>query len=145
MKKIALKLQIITILLLCFSLKSWSQSNDYSGYAPLRGVSTFQVLDSSIVIIPIDYLRKANIKLIERKYLLNVNKELNNINSLQLEYISEQDKIIVEFQNKIKQQNEITTNISKNLDRQKKISYALGGIAGGVILTAIIVCVIPKK
>lgn len=90
-------------------------------------------------------MRKANIKLIERKYLLNVNKELNNINSLQLEYISEQDKIIAEFQNKIKQQNEITTNISKNLDRQKKISYALGGIAGGVILTAIIVCVIPKK
>lgn len=133
------------ILLLCFSLKSWSQNNEYSGYVPLRGVSTFRVLDSSVVIISIDYLRKANVKLIERKYLLNINKELNNINSLQLKYITEQDKIIVEFQNKIKQQNEITSNISKNLDKQKKISYILGGIAGGAILTAIIVCVIPKK
>lgn len=121
------------ILVLLNFLKVWSQNNDLS----LRGIN--HNTDTTIT-INIDYIRKANIKLIERKYLLKLNLEKDSIINLKNDYINEQYIIIDSLNNKLITQHKVINNITEDLNKQKKniIIYSVGGTLIGIIIGLII-------
>lgn len=121
------------ILVLLNFLKVWSQNNDL----PLRGIN--HNADTTIT-INIDYIRKANIKLIERKYLLKLNSEKDSIIDLKNDYINEQYIIIDSLNNKLITQHKVINNITEDLNKQKKniIIYSVGGTLIGIIIGLII-------
>ena len=121
------------ILVLLNFLKVWSQNNDLS----LRGIN--HNTDTTIA-INIDYIRKANIKLIERKYLLKLNLEKDSIINLKNDYINEQYIIIDSLNNKLVTQYKVINNITEDLNKQKKniIIYSVGGTLIGIIIGLII-------
>lgn len=121
------------ILVLLNFLKVWSQNNDLS----LRGIN--HNTDTTIT-INIDYIRKANIKLIERKYLLKLNSEKDSIINLKNDYINEQYIIIDSLNNKLVTQHKVINNITEDLNKQKKniIIYSVGGTLIGIIIGLII-------
>lgn len=121
---------MIALVLSC--LKGWCQSNNDT--IPLRGNA-----DSTIMVtVGINYIKQANIKLYERKMLLEINAEKDTIIAFKDSYILEQERIIKQFQNKVQQGNDINNELSRNLERQKKITYIIGGVAGASIITTII-------
>ena len=121
---------MIALVLIC--LKGWCQSNNDT--IPLRGNA-----DSvTMVSVGINYIRQANIKLYERKMFLELNVEKDTIIAFKDSYILEQERIIKDFQERVNKGNDINKEISRNLERQKKITYIVGGIAGASIITTII-------
>ena len=121
---------MIALVLIC--LKGWCQSNNDT--IPLRGNA-----DSvTMVSVGINYIRQANIKLYERKMFLELNVEKDTIIAFKDSYILEQERIIKDFQERVNKGNDINNELSRNLERQKKITYIVGGIAGASIITTII-------
>lgn len=125
---------MIAVLLSC--LKGWCQSHNDS--IPLRGISD----SSDVVFIDINDIKLANAKLLERKMLVEINAKKDTIISFKDSYILEQEKIIKDFQDKISNTNEINYNLAKNLDRQKKITYVVGGVAGAALLTTVVLILV---
>ena len=94
--------------------------------------------DSSLVVIPINYIRLANQKLLERQYLLEVNQYKDSIIVDYKNYIKEQERINKNFQNKLKEVDKINNDLNKRLSRQKKTSIICGSVAGTAVLLLII-------
>ena len=92
----------------------------------------------TMVTIPLDLVRKANAKMIERKYLLYIVNQQDSIIILKDVYIEEQNKIINDFQNRITQINAINESINNDLNKQKiNTRIAIGGglcVAIGLII-----------
>lgn len=104
---------------------------------PLRGKS-----DSVTFIINSNEIRSANAKMLERKMLLEITSEQDSIISFKDSYIFEQEKIIKDFQNKLNMSNNINTELYKNIEKQKKITYVVGGVAGATLLTTIVLILV---
>lgn len=94
--------------------------------------------DTAVVVIPIYLIKQANVKMIERLYLLEINKQQDSIIQLKDKYINEQQFIIDDFQNKIIKANDLNNNIKNELDKEKTKTKIFGGIAGASILAIII-------
>lgn len=118
------------ILMLLNYSKSWSQNNN--GIA-LRA-SNYK--SDTIIQIKLNYIREANAKLIERKYLIEINNEKDSIINLSNNYIKEQNAIIDTLQNRIIKYQNINNNLQENLSK-KKYNVKLYSI--GVLLLGIIV------
>lgn len=82
----------------------------------------------AIAEVPISLIKQANIKLIERKYLLEINKEQDSIINLKNKYIVQQDSIINKFQEKINITNNINNELKTKINKYNKFAY-IGGIA----------------
>lgn len=94
--------------------------------------------DTTVAVIPIYLIKQANVKMIERLYLLEINKQQDSIIQLKDKYINEQQLIIDDFQNKIIKANNLNNNIKNELDKEKTKTKIFGGIAGASILAIII-------
>lgn len=120
------------ILLLSF-LSSYAQTND-------NYISTGQIKesDTTIVTVPIKYIRNANTKLIERLYLLEINKQQDTLINMKDSYINEQKRIITDFQKRVDEVNKINQSIKQDLDKQKiknkVITYGAGVTIIGLII-----------
>lgn len=90
--------------------------------------------DTTYVTIPIEYIRLANQKLIERNYLIEVNAHKDSIIIDYKRYIEEYERIDKEYKTKIKDYERINKNLYKSLEKQKKISLVCGSVAGASIL-----------
>lgn len=121
---------MIALVLSCS--KGWCQNNNDT--IPLRGNAD----SAAMVSVGINYIKQANIKLYERKMLLELNAEKDTIIAFKDSYILEQERIIKDFQDRVNKGNDINKEISRNLERQKKITYVIGGVAGASIITTII-------
>lgn len=106
--------------------------------------STGKILqsDTNKVSVPISYIKDANAKLIERVYLLEVNKQQDSIINLNKLYINEQSFIIKDFQIRVMK---LTTNVNtlnKSVAYYKQHNAILKGISiagiAGVILAFIL-------
>ena len=121
------------MILLLNSLSSYAQTND-------NHPSTGQIKesDTTIVAIPIKYIRNANTKLIERIYLLEINKQQDTLINMKDRYINEQQKIITDFQKRVEEVNKINQAIKQDLDKQKIknkiITYGAGATIIGLII-----------
>ena len=95
--------------------------------------------DSNNVVISIDYIRLANIKLIERKCLIEENNQKDSIIINYKTYVEKQNEIIDDYKKNLEEYNRINNQLSKKLNRQKKTSLVCGTIAGAAILTIILI------
>lgn len=94
--------------------------------------------DTTNVIIPVDYIRRANIKLIERRYLLSISKEQDSIINLKDCYIAEQDSIIKDMQNRIILSNNINNEAVDKIDKQKTTINILSGTTAALTIVVIL-------
>ena len=124
-------------MMLLNSFMSWCQSNTTS----ITSTGEF-ISSDTIVTIPINYIRKANILMIERNYLLNITEEQDSIICLHKLYISEQDSIINDFQQKIIKNNKINEDINKAYERERRKTIIFGtttGVLAAIVATTIII------
>ena len=98
--------------------------------------------DTTNVIIPIKYIRLANQKLLERNYLLEVNEVKDSIIIDYENYIKEQERINNELNVQIIEYNRINNEVNKRLQKQKKTSLVLGGVAGASILVVVLISLV---
>lgn len=114
-------------------LSSYAQTND-------NHPSTGQIKesDTTTVAVPIKYIRNANTKLIERLYLLEINKQQDTLINMKDSYINEQKRIITDFQKRVDEVNKINQAIKQDLDKQKiknkVITYGAGVTIIGLII-----------
>ncbi len=106
----------------------------------LRGIEWKS--DTIKVAIPIELLRKANIKMIERKYFKKIIIEQDSIITLKDKYILEQENIINDFQKRLLVNAKLNETIRKDLEREKVKSKIFGGIAGVAIVVTIVTILI---
>lgn len=112
---------MLMILLLCGSSKCLLKANNDT--IPLRAGCY-----EAIAEVPISLIKQANIKLIERKYLLEINKEQDSIINLKNKYIVQQDSIINKFQEKVNIANNINSELKTKINKYNKFAY-ISGIA----------------
>lgn len=126
------------IVLLLSNLNSLQANNNTS----CSSTGCYTIVDTAVAIIPVYLIKQANAKMIERRYLIDINKYKDSIIIMKDKYIKEQQNIIVDFQNKISISNNLNYNIKKTLDKQKRknkiIGYSTGGIIIGLIVGLII-------
>ena len=128
---------MIVLLLNCLKVLSMNDNDTI----PLRGVNNNLDI-SKVAIVEIDLLRRANVKLIERKMLLEICNQQDTIIAFKDSYIFEQERIIKDFQNRVLKSNEINTELAKSLDKQKKVTYIVGGVAGAALLTTVVLILV---
>lgn len=120
------------VLLLSYSKNLLAQTND-----GVPSTGDLQLSDTTVT-IDINYIRLANSKLIERKYLLDIVNEQDSIIGFKDNYIIEQKKIITNFQNRVDNIIKINEVIKQDIERQKKRTKVVGGIAGSAIAILVI-------
>ena len=124
---------LLMIVLLLSCLSNYAQTND-------NHPSTGQIKqsDTTVVTIPIEYIRNANIKLIERLYLLEITKQQDTLINMKDNYINEQKRIITDFQKRVDESNRINQAVKQDLDKQKTknkiITYGAGATIIGLII-----------
>lgn len=105
--------------------------------------STGEIINSDTIInVPISSIRKANVLIIERNYLLDINVQQDSIINLHKHYISEQDSIIEGFKNSIEKTNKINKDIAKKYERERKKVVILGtstGILAAIVISTILI------
>lgn len=104
--------------------------------------------DTSIISIDIKYIKFANEKLIERLYLIEIDKQKDSIINLKDFYINNQNIIIKGFQKKIQYSNDVNYKLNENIinlhkdivkqKRRKNIWKYITIIGGGAIGTYLI-------
>lgn len=121
----------IVLLLNCFI--SYAQVN-----RNVPSTGEIKLSDTTNVIIPINYIKRANAKMTERLYLLRITNEQDSIILMKDKYINEQQKIIVDFQQRVKEANKINQQINTDLAKQRSKFKAIGWGGGGVIVALLI-------
>ena len=95
-------------------------------------------VDTTVAVIPIYLIKQANVKMLERLYLLEINNQQDSIIIMKDKYINEQQKIITDFQKRVNYTNKLNETIKKDLDKQKKrnkiITYGSSSIILGLII-----------
>lgn len=120
-------------MLLSNSLNLLANDNDT---LPLRGIGYKS--DTAIAKIPINLIRKANVKMIERIYLLDINKQQDSIIIMKDKYINEQKKIIIDFQNRVNEVNKLNQSVNNSLKKEKRKNNIILGSSVGTIISLII-------
>ena len=98
-------------------------------------------IDSCNVSVPINYIRLTNEKLIERKYLIEINNEKDSvINGYRL-YCVEQRNIIENIQRDIQNANEINNKLQTKLNKERQKTIIISSVTGGVVIGSLITIV----
>ena len=135
MKLIKVAILLILQVLICFNGLLQAQTISL----PLQGSN---LEDSIKVELPISLIKKANERLIERKYLISIYYEQDSIIQFQNSYIANQSNIINTMQERIAINNQINEDLNKALDKQKKknkiITYSAVGVVAGLLIGVLI-------
>lgn len=129
---------MLTIAMLLSNFMSLLANDKYDN--SLRGIEWKS--DTIKVAIPIELLRKANIKMIERKYFKKIIIEQDSIITLKDKYILEQENVINDFQKRLLANAQLNETIKKDLEREKIKSKIFGGIAGVAVVVTIVTILI---
>ena len=122
---------MIVLLLNCFI--SYAQVN-----RNVPSTGEIKLSDTTNVIISINYIKQANAKMTERLYLLRITNEQDSIILMKDKYINEQQKIIVDFQQRVKEANKINQQINTDLAKQRSKFKAICWGGGGIIVALLI-------
>lgn len=124
---------LMIVLLLSSSKSLLGKTND-----SIPSTGNWSKADTTVTIVPINLIKQANAKMIERLYLLEVVNQQDTIINMKDKYINEQQRIITDFQKRISDTNKLNESIKKDLDKQRKrnkiITYGAGSIILGLII-----------
>ena len=119
-------------------LNSYAQTN-----ANHPSTGQIKQSDTTIVTIPIKYIRNANTKLIERLYLLEITKQQDTLINMKDSYINEQKRIIIDFQKRVDEANKINQAVKQDLDKERsKLKSVCWG--GGSVIIALLIGLLLK-
>lgn len=107
-----------------------------------------QFVEDTCVNVPIKFIRSANDKMIERKYLLKVTEAQDSIIILNKKYILQQDTIIDDLQNRILECNRINTDLQNSYKRERNKKIIYGSVAATLAvttITSVVVIAVMKK
>lgn len=99
--------------------------------------------DTAVATVPTYLIKQANAKMIERLYLIDINKHQDSIIIMKNDYILEQQRIILEFQQRIDNVNRINETIVEDLNKQKRYNKIIT-FGGGSIILALLIGLIAK-
>lgn len=105
--------------------------------------STGKVLysDTTEVSVPASLVKRANAKMIERKYLIAITKEQDSIIDLKNKHINEQQVIIDDYKRRIYDVNSVNESIKHKLDKQRRVNrlvvYGCCCVVTGLIIGVI--------
>lgn len=117
------------------------QGKEINDTIPLRGEIKDTTCSDTLVTVSINDIRSANVKMLERKMYKEIVEQKDTIITFKDSYILEQERIIKDFQNRITKVNDINDKLSRNLERQKTITYVVGGVASAALLTTVILII----
>lgn len=124
---------LMIVLLLSSSKNLLGQTNN-----SIHSTGNWSKADTTVAVVPINLIKQANAKMIERLYFLEVVNQQDTIINMKDKYINEQQRIITDFQKRVNDTNKLNESIKKDLDKQKKrnkiITYGAGGAILGLIL-----------
>ncbi len=124
---------LMIVLLLSSSKSLLGQTND-----SITSTGNWSKADTTVAVVPINLIKQANVKMIERLYLLEVVNQQDIIINMKDKYINEQQRIITDFQKRVNDTNKLNKTINNDLEKQKKrnkiITYGSGGIILGLII-----------
>lgn len=115
---------------------SWNWLGAMTNITPSTGGET--KTDTANVVVPVFFVKRANAKMIERKYLIKSNNLKDSIIDMKDKYINEQQSIIADFQNRVNECNKLNVSIKEDLEKQKKKNKIILGSGIGVVIGAII-------
>lgn len=124
---------LVIVMLLSNSKNLLAQTNNDS---PSTGDSL--KADSAVAVIPIYLIKQANVKMLERLYLLEINNQQDSIIIMKDKYINEQQKIITDFQKRVSDTNKLNQTINNDLEKQKTKNKIIAYGAGTTIIGLII-------
>lgn len=128
---------LMIVLLSSNSKNLLGQTND-----SIPSTGNWSKADTTVAVVPINLIKQANAKMIERLYLLEVVNQQDTIINMKDKYINEQQRIITDFQKRVNDTNKLNETIKKDLDKQKKqnkiITYGSGGIIIGLVIGFIV-------
>ena len=124
---------LVIVMLLSNSKNLLAQINNDS---PSTGDSL--KADSTIAVIPIYLIKQANVKMLERLYLLEINNQQDSTIIMKDKYINEQQKIITDFQKRVSDTNKLNQIINNDLEKQKTKNKIIAYGAGATIIGLII-------
>lgn len=124
---------LMIVLLLSSSKNLLGQTND-----SIPSTGNWSKADTTVAVVPINLIKQANAKMIERLYLLEVVNQQDIIINMKDKYINEQQHIITDFQKRVNDTNKLNETIKKDLEKQKRKNKVIGYGAGGIILGLII-------
>ena len=107
-----------------------------------------QFVEDTCVNVPIKFIRSANDKMIERKYLLKVTEAQDSIIILNKKYILQQDTIIDDLQNRILECNRINTDLQNSYKRERNKKIIYGSVAATLAvttITSVVIIAVMKK
>lgn len=124
---------LMIVMLLSSSMSLLGQTNDN-----ISSTGNYTKADTAVAVVPISLIRQANIKMIERIYLLEIVNQQDTIINMKDKYINEQQRIITDFQKRVNNTNKLNESIKKDLDKQRKrnkiITYGSGSAILGLII-----------
>ncbi len=115
---------------------SWNWLGAMTNIIPSTGSET--KTDTANVVVSVFFVKRANAKMIERKYLIKNNNLKDSIIDMKDRYINEQQSIITDFQNRINECNKLNVSVKEDLEKQKKKNKIILGSGIGVIVGVII-------
>lgn len=121
----------IVLLLNCFI--SYAQVN-----RNVLSTGEIKLSDTTGIVIPIDYIKQANAKMIERLYLLRITNEQDSIILMKDKYINEQQKVIADFQQRVKEANKINQQVNDDLAKQRSKLKTICWGSGSAIVALLI-------
>lgn len=98
-------------------------------------------IDSCNVSVPISYIRLTNEKLIERKYLIEINNEKDSVIDKYRLYCIEQRNIIENIQRDVQKANELNNKLQTKLNKEKQKTIIISSVTGGIVVGSLITIV----
>lgn len=98
--------------------------------------------DTANVVVPVKYIRMANVKMIERLYLIEVNKQKDSIIIYKNQLIDYQKNNIDELHNALYYNEKVNKDLDMVLSKQKRktkiLTYSFAGIIAGLFVGVMI-------
>ena len=130
-------IKLLTIVLLLLTFKSYCQTKE-----PIASpTGELQLIGDGKCIVPIELIRKANAKLIERKGFAQIICQQDTIRLQKLQ-INEYNNIVVDMQSRITDANKYNEELHAAIEKQRKKNKILVGTTCGAVAVTILVLLI---
>lgn len=131
-------IKLLTIVLLLLTFKSYCQNKKPIAYS----TGELQLIGDGKCVVPIELIRKANAKLIERKGFAQIICQQDTIIRLQKLQIKEYNNIVVDMQSRIIDANKYNEELNTAIERQRKKNKILVGTTCGALAVTVLVLLI---
>lgn len=130
-------IKLLTIVLLLLTFKSYCQTKEPS----VSPTGELQLTNDNKCIVPIELIKKANAKLVERKYFAKIICQQDTIIRLQKLQINEYNNIVVDMQSRITDANKYNENYTLLLKTKRENKILVGTTCGAVAVTILVLLI----